>query len=91
MPKTKTITFLDPELPAAVGFGTTPAERPSRGRPRKHLLKLGDVAGYLNVSRTTFYELLKQGLPCYRVGAFRRFDLDAVMRWVEEQGKAAAR
>jgi len=74
MSRTPTIRFAQPA-----------EEATKRGRPKKHLLKLQDVADYLSISRTTLYELLKHGLPCYRVGAFRRFDLDDVMVWVRAQ------
>jgi excisionase family DNA binding protein len=61
------------------------AARRAPGRPKKHLLTVADVRAYLNVSRSTLYVLMNEGLPFLRVGHFRRFDLDVVLKWVAEQ------
>jgi excisionase family DNA binding protein len=49
-----------------------------------HLMSLSELAQWLNVSRGTVYNLLAKGLPYYRVGD-RRFDRDAVLRWLESR------
>jgi excisionase family DNA binding protein len=53
-----------------------------------HLMSLSELAQWLNVSRGTVYNLLAQGLPYYRVGD-RRFDRDAVLRWLESRRATA--
>jgi excisionase family DNA binding protein len=49
-----------------------------------HLMSLSELAQWLNVSRGTVYNLLAEGLPYYRVGD-RRFDREAVLRWLEDR------
>lgn len=60
-----------------------------RGRPKRHLFTIYELADYLNVSRGTIYTLLSQGLPSYRVAVGStggiRFDLPRVMDWLEVQ------
>jgi len=52
------------------------------GRPRKRLLTIDEIGEYLQVSRTTVYKLLDQGMPNYRVGHVARFDVDEVLAWL---------
>lgn len=65
-----------------------PVERDERraGRPKKRLLKVGELAEYLAVSVSVVYRLRRAGLPCFEVRAGTtggvRFDRDAVMEWL---------
>lgn len=52
--------------------------------PAAPLLTIDELADWLHVSRGTIYNLLAQGLPYLRVGD-RRFDRDAVFRWLESR------
>lgn len=46
------------------------------------LLRIDDVAAYLNVGRTSVYKLVKQdGLPALRLGVGLRVDADALRAW----------
>ena len=42
----------------------------------------GDVAEMLQVTRTTIYNLKKQGLPFIKLGKNIRFDEEDVIDWV---------
>jgi len=55
----------------------------------EHLLTIRELSIWLHVSRGQVYRLMEQGLPYYRLGD-RRFDRDAVLRWLEDR-KASAR
>lgn len=56
---------------------------PPSGRPRKRLETVEELRSFLNISRSSFYELIHQGMPHLRVGSVLRFDRDAVLRWLE--------
>ncbi|MBQ3321584.1 MAG: helix-turn-helix domain-containing protein [Firmicutes bacterium] len=45
-------------------------------------LTVEDVAEMLQVTRTTIYNLKKQGLPFIKLGKNIRFDQDEVVDWV---------
>ena len=45
-------------------------------------LTVEDVAEMLQVTRTTIYNLKKQGLPFIKLGKNIRFDQDEVIDWV---------
>ena len=45
-------------------------------------LPVEDVAEMLQVTRTTIYNLKKQGLPFIKLGKNIRFDQDEVVDWV---------
>ncbi|MBR0456289.1 MAG: helix-turn-helix domain-containing protein [Firmicutes bacterium] len=45
-------------------------------------LTVEDVAEMLQVTRTTIYNLKKQGLPFIKLGKNIRFDQDDVVDWV---------
>lgn len=45
-------------------------------------LTVEDVAEMLQVTRTTIYNLKKQGLPFIKLGKNIRFDEDDVVAWV---------
>ncbi len=45
-------------------------------------LTVEDVAEMLQVTRTTIYNLKKQGLPFIKLGKNIRFDQDDVIDWV---------
>jgi excisionase family DNA binding protein len=52
--------------------------------PTDRLLNVRELAEWLNVSRGQVYNLMRVGLPYYQVGD-RRFDRDAVLRWLEDR------
>ena len=53
------------------------------------LLTIAELAAWLHISRGQVYRLMEQGLPYYRLGD-RRFDGDAVLRWLEERKAVGA-
>jgi excisionase family DNA binding protein len=53
------------------------------------LLTIAELAAWLHISRRQVYRLMEQGLPYYRLGD-RRFDRDAVVRWLEERKAVGA-
>lgn len=46
-----------------------------------------ELAKYLQVHDNTVYNLIKQGMPYYRVRADYRFDLEEVKVWLKERNK----
>ena len=46
-------------------------------------LTVEDVAEMLQVTRTTIYNLKKQGLPFIKLGKNIRFDQEEVVEWVK--------
>ena len=56
--------------------------------PAGPLLTIRELADWLHVSRGQVYNLMAQGLPYYRLGD-RRFDREAVLRWLESRKVAA--
>jgi excisionase family DNA binding protein len=56
--------------------------------PAGQLLTIRELADWLHVSRGQVYNLMAQGLPYYRLGD-RRFDREAVLRWLESRKVAA--
>lgn len=58
-----------------------------RGRPKKRLFDISELAAFLHCSRGTIYTLLDAGLPSYRVAAGStgglRFDVPRVLTWLE--------
>ncbi len=52
------------------------------------LLKPGEAADLLGVSRSTLYQLLGSGeVPSVRVGKLLRVPAAALKQWVEERGR----
>ena len=55
----------------------------------ERLLKVRDIAQYLNIHEKTVYLWAKRGnLPCIRVGNRLRFSLADVSRWVAQRRNA---
>jgi len=55
------------------------------------LLRLGEVAELLSISRTKVYELVASGrIPSLHVGRLRRVPLVALRDWIKEQTQQAA-
>lgn len=55
------------------------------------LLRLGEVAELLSISRTKVYELVASGrIPSLHVGRLRRVPLVALRDWINEQTERAA-
>ena len=53
------------------------------------LLNIKELGAWLRVSRSQVYRLLDQGLPFYDLGD-RRFDREAVLRWLEHRKVVAS-
>lgn len=51
-------------------------------------LTVEQVAELLQVTRTTIYNLKKQGLPFFKLGKNIRFDREEVIDWVKTNGRA---
>jgi excisionase family DNA binding protein len=49
------------------------------------LLDIGEMPELLNVSISTTYRLMQQGLPYLQDGSHRRFDEAEVMAWLRAQ------
>ncbi len=59
-------------------------------REIREILTVRDVANYLHCHQTTIYRLLRTGqIPAFRVGSYWRFKLDAIDRWIEQEGVRA--
>ncbi len=50
------------------------------------LLTARELRQTLKISRTTLYRLLQKGLPSVGTGRLRRYELDAVLRWMNGRG-----
>ena len=50
-------------------------------------LTIEDVSEMLQVTRTTVYNLKKQGLPFIKLGKNIRFDQEEVVKWVRSNSK----
>ena len=53
-------------------------------------LTIEDVSEMLQVTRTTVYNLKKQGLPFIKIGKNIRFDQEEVIKWVRSNSRSAA-
>lgn len=51
-------------------------------------LTVEQVAEMLQVTRTTIYNLKKQGLPFLKLGKNIRFDQEEVVHWVKTNGRS---
>lgn len=51
------------------------------------MLNRKEVAEYLKVHPNTVDRMVKKGMPALKFGGVVRFDLDAVIKWLEEQSK----
>ncbi len=51
------------------------------------LVKEKEVCEYLNISRTTFWRLKKDGLPTLKVGNSYRYNIDEIKNWVVSEGQ----
>ena len=51
------------------------------------MLKVKDVQEMFDVDRTTVYNWIKHGLPSYKVGGGRRFELEEVKQWATQRTK----
>lgn len=50
------------------------------------VMTIGELAGYLRVSKSTLYKLAKEGkLPGHKVGRHWRFHKAAVDEWLKEK------
>lgn len=53
----------------------------------KELLTVKQLANELSVTTRTVYNWINDGLPSVKVGYHNRFDIDAVMKWFEQQNE----
>lgn len=53
-------------------------------------LTIDDVSEMLQVTRTTVYNLKKQGLPFIKLGKNIRFDQKEVVDWVRSNSRSSA-
>lgn len=44
-----------------------------------------ELSKILKVSSVTLYRLRLSGMPCFRVGGQLRYDLDAVLEWLQSE------
>lgn len=44
-----------------------------------------ELSKFLKVSSVTLYRLRLFGMPCLRVGGQLRYDLDAVLKWLQTE------
>lgn len=51
------------------------------------LLTAQELANTLKIDRTTIYRMVKRGMPYKVVGARKRFILEDVLKWQEENKK----
>ncbi len=49
------------------------------------LLKEKEILEHLNISRTSFWRLKKEGLPIVKVGNANRYNVDDVMTWISNE------
>jgi len=49
-------------------------------------LKSCEVLALLKVSRSTLHRLVGAGLPSVNIGRVKRFDQDAVLKWIARRG-----
>lgn len=49
------------------------------------MLKLKEVAKYLDVHTNTVYKMIKEGLPHYKVGKEFRFKIEEVEAWLKNK------
>ncbi len=53
---------------------------------RAEMLKIQDVAKYLNISSITIYRMLKKGiLPAHKIGAQWRFRKEEIDQWIRDK------
>lgn len=54
-------------------------------KPAGEVLTIVELAGYLKISKSTLYKLVREGsIPCQKVGKHWRFRKDAIDRWLEQ-------
>ena len=56
----------------------------------RRILKAPTLAKQLDVPVSTIRFWTREGCPCLRVGRLRRFELEPVLKWLEERGKKKA-
>lgn len=54
---------------------------------KMELLTAKELANILKIDRTTIYRMVKRGMPYKVVGARKRFILEDVLKWQEENKK----
>ncbi len=54
-------------------------------KPYGDVLTIDDLSGYLKISKSTLYKLVREGsLPCQKVGRHWRFRKEAIDFWLEQ-------
>lgn len=49
------------------------------------MIKLKELAEYLEVHANTVYRMIKEGLPCYKLGKDFRFKVEEVEKWLRNR------
>ena len=61
-------------------------------KPVPEVMTIDDLAGYLQVSKSSLYKLAQEGrVPGQKVGKHWRFKKDAVDRWLESHPEGTRR
>ena len=59
--------------------------------PHGSVFTIGDLAGYLKISKSTLYKLAQEGrLPGAKIGRHWRFHRDAIDAWLKERPQHGA-
>lgn len=52
------------------------------------MINTKELSEYLKIHENTIYKLVRNGMPCYRIGPTElRFELDEVKQWLRERSK----
>ena len=52
------------------------------------VLTIEDLSGYLKISKSTLYKLVREGvIPCQKIGRHWRFRKKAIDRWLEDSSR----
>ena len=67
---------------------------PTRTTPSERLLSAIEIRKYLGISKPTYLDLLRRGLPSIRIGlggrrTHRRFHLETVIEWLHRADRVA--
>jgi excisionase family DNA binding protein len=57
-------------------------------KPVPEVMTIDDLAGYLQVSKSSLYKLAQEGrVPGQKVGRHWRFHKDSIDRWLDQQAR----
>ena len=49
------------------------------------MIKLKELVKHLEVHPNTIYRMIKEGLPCYKIGNDFRFKIEEVEQWLKNR------